>query len=74
MASAWAWDGELEAGMETDIPNTADSPADTADEDREDHAIYNNRNLLPTTNRRHLESKPTGNIDNAIAHPPRSAA
>ena len=72
--SALASDDESAAGTEADTTNMADFPADTADAGREDHAIYSNRNLPPTTNRRPLESRPTGNIDNAIARRPRSGA
>jgi hypothetical protein len=67
-------DDELAADTETDIPNTADFPADKADAAREDRAIYNNRSLLPTTSPRHLESSSIGNIDSATARPPHSAA
>ena len=71
---ASALDDESVADTETDIPNMADFPADTADGDRAGRAICNSRNLLPTTSRRRPGSKPTGNIDNAIARRPHFAA
>ena len=69
-----ALDDESVADTEADPTNTADFPADTADAGQEDRATCNNRSLLPTTNRRLLESKPIGNIDNAIARRPPSRA
>lgn len=59
------------AGKETATPNMADYRADTVDADRAAHAIYSSHNLLPTTNRRLLESRPIDNIGNAIGHRPR---
>ena len=56
------------AGMEAATTSTADFPADTVDDCLEDRATDNNRNLLPTTSRLR-GSRPTGNIDNAIARP-----
>jgi len=58
-----------EADKEEGTTSTGDFRVDTADEDREDRAICNSRNFLPTTNRRLPGSKPIGNTDNAIAHP-----
>ena len=60
---------ESAAGTEADPTSTADFPADTVDDRPEDHASDNNRSLLPTTSRRLLESRPTGNIDSAIVRP-----
>ena len=67
-------DDELAVDTETDTPNTVDFPADMADAGREDRAICNNHNLLPTTNRHRLESRPTGNIDSATGRPRQFAA
>ena len=72
LASALA--DESAAGMEAATTSTADFPADTVDDCPEGHATDNNRNLLPTTSRRLLESRPTGNIDSAIARPPHFGA
>jgi hypothetical protein len=65
---------ESEVDMEAGTTSTADFPADTVDDCPEGRATDNNRSLLPTTSRRLLESRPTGNIDSAIAHPPLFAA
>jgi hypothetical protein len=40
--------------------------ADMADVCREARTICNNRNLIPSTNRRHPGSKPTGSIGSSI--------
>jgi len=78
-ARAVAHKWEVAAGAKADLPeadirdnmatansNKAVAEADMADVCPEVHAICNNRNLLPTTIRRHPGSKPTGSIDSSI--------
>ena len=73
---------EEEALPEADNPDNREAAmaskavveADRAGACPEGHAIYNNRNPIPTTNRRRLESKPTGSICSSTVLRPLSAA
>jgi hypothetical protein len=63
------WDDDKEVDTEVETTNTVAVPADTAGDCQEDHAICSNRNFLPTTSRRHPESKSIGSIDNSTDLP-----
>lgn len=65
----WAWASTEEAGYKEVGTEEVAAEADTAGVYPEGRAICNNRSSIPTTTRRHLESKPIDNIGCSIVRP-----
>jgi hypothetical protein len=67
--AVWAWASTAEAGYKEVGTEEVAAEADTAGVYPEARATCNNRSSIPTTTRRHLESKPIDNIGCSIVRP-----